>query len=395
MSKSIEEVLEKNLEELKNSGFYKKERVIKTPQGAEIEIENVGNVLNFCANNYLGLSSHPEVIKAAHEGLEKWGFGMSSVRFICGTQEIHKELEYKLAKFLGTEDTILYAACFDANGGVFEPFLDENCAVITDSLNHASIIDGIRLTKAKRFIYNHLDLNDLEDKLKEAKDAKVKIIATDGVFSMDGDYAPLDKLYELKEKYDCILMVDDSHATGFVGKTGRGTPEKFGIYGKVDLITTTFGKALGGAMGGCVSGKKILIEWLRQRSRPYLFSNSLSPIIAHTTSKVIDLLSSTTELRDKLEKNTTLFREEMKKIGFETKEGDHPIVPIMLYDEIIATRMAEELLQEGIFVVGFSYPVVPKGKARIRVQISASHTTENIKKALSSFEKVGKKLKVI
>lgn len=395
MSQKLKEKIIKNLEELKGSGLYKKERIIETPQGAEIEVEGVGKVINFCANNYLGLSSHPEVIKAAHEALEIWGYGMSSVRFICGTQKIHKILEEKVAKFLGTEDTILYAACFDANGGVFEPFVDENSAIITDALNHASIIDGIRLTKAKRFIYNHNDLKDLEEKLKEAKDFPVKIIATDGVFSMDGDYAQLDKLVELKEKYDAILMVDDSHATGFVGKTGRGTHEKFNVMGKVDIITTTFGKALGGAMGGCASGRKELIEWLRQRSRPYLFSNSLTPIIAYTTAKVIDLLSSTTELRDKLEKNTKLFREGMKEAGFDVKEGDHPIVPIMLYDEKIASLMADELLKEGIYVIGFSYPVVPKGKARIRVQLSAMHTEEQIDKAINAFYKVGKNLGVL
>ncbi len=395
MSQFLKEKILKNIEELKESGLYKRERIIKSPQGAEIEVEGVGKVINFCANNYLGLSSHPEVIKAAHEALDIWGYGMSSVRFICGTQKVHKELEEKVANFLGTEDTILYAACFDANGGVFEPFMDENSAIITDALNHASIIDGIRLTKAKRFIYNHCDLKDLEEKLEEVKDFPVKIIATDGVFSMDGDYAILDKLVEIKEKYNAILMVDDSHATGFVGKKGRGTAEKFNVIGKVDLITTTFGKALGGAMGGCVSGRKELIEWLRQRSRPYLFSNSLSPVIAYTTSKVIDLLSSTTDLRDKLEKNTILFRKGMKEKGFDVKEGDHPIVPIMLYDEKIATTMAEELLKEGIYVIGFSYPVVPKGKARIRVQLSANHTEEQIEKAIKSFKKIAKKLGVL
>lgn len=392
MSDKLREKILKNLEELKESGLYKKERIIETPQGAEIEVEGVGKVINFCANNYLGLSSHPEVIKAAHEALEKWGYGMSSVRFICGTQKVHKELEEKVAKFLGTEDTILYAACFDANGGVFEPFVDENCGIFTDALNHASIIDGIRLTKAKRYIFNHGDLEDLKTKLEEGKDIPIKIIATDGVFSMDGDYAQLDKLVEIKEKYGAILMVDDSHATGFVGKRGRGTPEKFNVMGKVDLITTTFGKALGGAMGGCVSGRAELIEWLRQRSRPYLFSNSLSPVIAYTTSKVIDLLSSTTELRDKLEKNTKLFRNGMKEAGFDVKEGDHPIVPIMLYDEKVASKMADELLSEGIYVIGFSYPVVPKGKARIRVQLSAMHTEEQISKAIEAFKKVGKNL---
>lgn len=394
MSKKLKERILKNLQELKESGLYKKERIIETPQGSEIEVEGVGKVINFCANNYLGLSSHPEVIKAAHEALDKWGYGMSSVRFICGTQKIHKILEEKISRFLGTEDTILYAACFDANGGVFEPFVDENSAIFTDELNHASIIDGIRLTKAKRFIYKHNDLKDLENKLKEAKDFSVKIIATDGVFSMDGDYAPLKELVELKEKYEAILIVDDSHATGFVGKTGRGTPEKFNVMGKVDLITTTFGKALGGAMGGCVSGRGELIEWLRQRSRPYIFSNSLSPVIVYTTAKVIDLLSSTTELRNKLEKNTKYFRKEMKKMGFDVKEGDHPIVPIMLYKEKIQSIFADELLAEGIYVVGFSYPVVPKGMARIRVQLSAMHTEEQINKAIEAFTKIGKKLNI-
>lgn len=395
MSKFLIEKLSKEIQGIKEAGLYKKERIILTPQGAEIEVEGVGKVINFCANNYLGLSSHPEVIKAGHQALDIWGYGMSSVRFICGTQKIHKELEEKISKFLGTKNTILYAACFDANGGVFEPFLDENSAIITDELNHASIIDGIRLSKAKRFIYKHLDLNDLEEKLSQAKDFPVKIVATDGVFSMDGDYAQIDKMVELKEKYDSILLVDDSHATGFVGKTGKGTAEKFNVLGKVDLITTTFGKALGGAMGGCVSGREELIEWLRQRSRPYLFSNSLSPVITYTTAKVIDILSSTTDLRDKLEKNTKIFREGMKKAGFDLKEGDHPIVPIMLYDEKIASLMADELLKEGIYVIGFSYPVVPKGKARIRVQLSAMHTEEQIEKAIESFKKVGKKLGVI
>lgn len=395
MSKFLIEKLSKEIQGLKETGLYKNERIILTPQGAEIEVEGVGKVINFCANNYLGLSSHPEVIKASHQALDIWGYGMSSVRFICGTQKIHKELEEKISKFLKTEDTILYAACFDANGGVFEPFLDENSAIITDELNHASIIDGIRLAKAKRYIYKHCDLNDLEEKLNQTKDVPVKIIATDGVFSMDGDYAQIDKMAGLKEKYNAILLVDDSHATGFVGKTGRGTAEKFDVLGKVDLITTTFGKALGGAMGGCVSGRKELIEWLRQRSRPYLFSNSLSPVIAYTTVKVIDILSSTTDLRDKLENNTKIFREGMKKAGFDLKEGDHPIVPIMLYDEKIASLMADELLKEGIYVIGFSYPVVPKGKARIRVQLSAMHTEEQIEKAINSFKKVGKDLGVL
>ncbi|HFE52525.1 MAG TPA: glycine C-acetyltransferase [Bacteroidetes bacterium] len=388
--------LRKTLDELKESGLYKEERILTSPQGPEIRVKGrEGTVLNFCANNYLGLSSHPKVIKAAHETLDRWGFGLSSVRFIVGTQEIHKILEQKMSEFLGTDDTILYAACFDANGGVFEPFLDKESAVITDELNHASIIDGIRLTKAQRFIYKHSDMDDLEAKLKEAQGAKLRMIATDGVFSMDGDIARLDVICDLAEKYDALVMVDDSHATGFIGKTGRGTPEYWGVEGRVDLITTTFGKALGGSSGGCTSGRAELIEWLRQRSRPYLFSNTLSPVVVGATIAVLDMLSETTELRDKLERNTRYFRSEMTKAGFDIKPGEHPIVPIMLYDEKLAHDMARQLLDEDIYVIGFSYPVVPKGQARIRVQISAAHEQHHLDKAIEAFTKVGKRLGVI
>ncbi len=388
--------LRQTLDELKETGLYKDERVLTTPQGPEIRVKGrEGVVLNFCANNYLGLSSHPKVIEAAHRALEEWGFGLSSVRFICGTQEIHKILERKVSEFLGMDDTILYAACFDANGGVFEPFLDKDCAVLTDELNHASIIDGIRLTKAQRFIYKHSDMNDLEDKLKQAQGAKRRMIATDGVFSMDGDLARVDIICELAEKYDALVMVDDSHATGFVGKTGRGTHEYWGVEGRVDIITTTFGKALGGASGGCISGRGELIEWLRQRSRPYLFSNTLSPVVVGATIAVLDMLSETTELRDKLARNTAYFREQMTAAGFDIKPGDHPIVPIMLYDEKLAHDMARDLLDEGIYVIGFSYPVVPRGQARIRVQISAAHEKHHLDRAIEAFTKVGKKLGVI
>lgn len=395
MYSKIRKNLTTELQDIKNAGLYKDERIIMGPQGVEIKVKTGQEVINFCANNYLGLSSHPRVIEAAHKTLDEWGFGMSSVRFICGTQNIHKILEKKVSEFLGTDDTILYAACFDANGGVFEPFLDADCAVITDALNHASIIDGIRMTKAQRFIYNHSDMNDLEEKLKQAQSAKYRMIATDGVFSMDGDIAKLDEICDLSEKYDALVMVDDSHASGFIGKTGRGTPEYCGVMGQVDLITTTFGKALGGASGGCTSGRKELIEMLRQKSRPYLFSNTLSPVVAGATIAVLDLLSETTELRDKLEFNTKYFREKMTAAGFEIKAGIHPIVPIMLYEAKLAQDMARELLNEGIYVIGFSYPVVPKGQARIRVQISAAHETSHLDKAVAAFQKIGKKLNVI
>ncbi len=391
---AIKQDLLKQLQEIRDAGLYKHERVIVSPQGAEITVVG-GKVLNFCANNYLGLANHPRVMEAAHKTLERWGYGMSSVRFICGTLEIHKELERKVSAFLGTDDTILYAACFDANGGVFEPFMTQECAIITDALNHASIIDGIRLTKAQRLIYQHADMKDLEEKLMQASSARYRLIATDGVFSMDGDVANLPEICSLAEKYDALVMVDDSHATGFMGKTGRGTAEHCGVMGRVDLITTTFGKALGGAMGGCVSGRQEMIEFLRQKSRPYLFSNTLAPVVVGTTIAVLDMLSETTSLRDKLEANTHYFRTQMTEAGFDIKPGVHPIVPIMLYDEKLAHTMADALLQEGIYVIGFSYPVVPKGLARIRVQISAAHEKEHLDQAIAAFTKVGKALNVI
>lgn len=383
------------LQSLRDAALYKEERVIMGPQGIHIKVKGGEEVINFCANNYLGLSSHPKVIAAAHKALDEWGYGMSSVRFICGTQELHKQLEAKVSQFLRTDDTILYAACFDANGGVFEPFLDKECAIITDALNHASIIDGVRLTKANRLIYQHSDMTDLEEKLKESGNAKYRLIATDGVFSMDGDIAKLEEICQLAEKYDALVMVDDSHATGFMGKSGRGTIEYCGIEGRVDIITTTFGKALGGASGGCASGRKEMIEWLRQKSRPYLFSNTLAPVVVGATIAVLDMLSETTALRDKLAQNTAYFRQKMTKTGFDIKPGIHPIVPIMLYEEKLAYTMAAELLKKGIYVIGFSYPVVPKGSARIRVQISAAHEKEDLDKAITAFRQVGKVLGVL
>jgi len=394
MYTKMKDFLNRELTGIREAGLYKEERVIQSPQGASIEVKGQ-EVLNFCANNYLGLSSHPKVIEAAHRTLDEWGFGMSSVRFICGTQEIHKKLERKLADFLRMDDAILYAACFDANGGVFEPFLTEDCAVITDALNHASIIDGIRLTKAKRFIYQHADMNDLETKLKEAQSSKFRMVATDGVFSMDGDIAKLNEICELAERYDALVMVDDSHASGFIGKTGRGTPEYCGVEGRVDLITTTFGKALGGASGGATIGHQEMIDLLRQRSRPYLFSNTLAPAVAGATIAVLDLLSETTELRDKLEANTKYFREGMSRLGYEIRPGVHPIVPIMLYEAKPAVELASRLLEQGIYVIAFSYPVVPKGQARIRVQISAAHEKEHLDRALEAFGKVGKELGIL
>jgi glycine C-acetyltransferase len=382
------------LQEIRDAGMYKYERVILGPQGARIQVQG-RQVLNFCANNYLGLASQPQVIEAAHKTLDAWGYGMSSVRFICGTQDIHKQLEKKVSQFLGMDETILYAACFDANGGVFEPLLDQECAVITDALNHASLIDGIRLTKAARFIYRHADMEDLEAKLKEAQTTKRRLIATDGVFSMDGDIAKLPQICALAEKYNALVLVDDSHATGFVGPTGRGTHEFHGVMGRVDLITTTFGKALGGASGGCVSGRKEMIEFLRQKSRPYLFSNTLAPVVVGATIAVLDLLSETTELRDKLEANSAFFRREMTELGFDIKTGSHPITPIMLYDEKRAVQTADALLQEGIYVIGFCHPVVPKGQARIRVQISAAHEKEDLEQAVRAFAKVGRSLNII
>lgn len=387
--------LRDQLSSIRENGLYKEERVIASPQGASIRLTNGKEVLNFCANNYLGLSSHPKVIEAAKRGLDERGYGMSSVRFICGTQDIHKELEAKISKFLHTDDTILYVACFDANGGVFEPLLTEEDAIISDALNHASIIDGIRGSKATRYRYNHGDMKDLEDQLKSASGTRYRMIATDGVFSMDGDIAKLDDICNLAEKYDALVMVDDSHATGFVGKTGRGSIEYRNVIGRVDLVTSTLGKAAGGASGGFTSGRKEIIEFLRQRSRPYLFSNTLPPSIVNAAIAVFDLLESTTELRDKLEQNTIYFRTEMTKRGFQITPGEHPIVPIMLYEAKLATDFASQLLDEGIYVIGFSYPVVPKGQARIRVQLSAAHEKQHLDKAIAAFEKIGKKLGVL
>ncbi len=383
------------LQSIKDAGLWKEERIITSPQDAVVTLADGRKVINFCANNYLGLANHPKVKEAAKKALDKYSYGMASVRFICGTLDIHKELERKLADFLGMEDAILYVACFDANGGLFEPFFNsEDAAIITDELNHASIIDGIRLAKkAMRLIYKHSDMADLEEKLKQAQDKKYKIIATDGVFSMDGDMAKLDEIVPLAEKYGALVMVDDSHATGFIGKTGRGTFEHFGV--KVDIITSTLGKALGGANGGFTAGPKELIDMLRQRSRPYLFSNTLAPSIVAASIAVLDMLSETTELRDRLEENTKYFRKGIEQLGLDVKPGEHPITPIMLYEGKLANDFARDLLDEGIYVVGFSYPVVPKGQARIRVQISAAHTREHLDRALAAFEKIGKKYGLI
>jgi glycine C-acetyltransferase len=397
MYNQFKPVLTKELASIKEAGLYKKERIITSPQAAEITIEGGKTVLNFCANNYLGLSSHPKVIEAAKAAIDSHGFGLSSVRFICGTQDIHKILEEKISTFLGTEDTILYAAAFDANGGVFEPLFGEKDAIISDSLNHASIIDGVRLTKSMRYRYEHNSMEDLETKLKEAiaAGAQQKIIVTDGAFSMDGTIAQLDKIVELAEKYEALVMSDECHSTGFLGKTGRGVHELKGVMGKVDIITGTLGKALGGASGGFTSGKKEIIDLLRQRSRPYLFSNTLAPSITGASIAVFDLLSQTTELRDQLETNTQYFREKITEAGFDIKPGTHPIVPIMLYDAVVSQTMAEKLLEKGIYVIGFYYPVVAKGQARIRVQISAAHTREHLDKAIQAFTEVGKELGVI
>jgi glycine C-acetyltransferase len=383
--------LESELDQIRESGLYKSERVIATPQGARITVVGGREVLNFCANNYLGLSNDPRVTQAAAASYEKWGYGLSSVRFICGTQQLHKELEERLTAFLGTEDTILYSSCFDANGGLFEALLGPDDAIISDELNHASIIDGVRLCKAKRFVFRNCDMDDLEARLKEASDARHRMIATDGVFSMDGSIAKLDGICDLAEKYDALVMFDDSHATGFVGKTGRGTHEYRGVMDRVDIITSTLGKALGGATGGFTTGRREIVELLRQRSRPYLFSNSLAPAVVATSLAVLDILSGSTELRDRLEANTKAFRAGMQDRGFDIPEGDHPIVPIMLGDARLATEMADMLLEEGIYVIGFSYPVVPKGKARIRVQISAAHTDEDIELAMNAFATVREK----
>jgi len=382
------------LQEIRQAGLFKDERVILTPQGSDIKVKE-GEVINFCANNYLGLSNHPKLVAAAKEGLEKYGYGMSSVRFICGTQDIHKTLEKEIATFLGTDDTILYSSCFDANGGLFETLLDAECAIISDALNHASVIDGIRLCKAERKVYQHGDMADLEARLKETQNARIRMIATDGGFSMDGDLAKLDQICDLADKYEAIVMVDDSHCTGFIGKTGRGTAEQFGVQARVDIITSTMGKAMGGASGGFTSGRQALIDILRQRSRPYLFSNTLAPSIAYTAVAAFRMLRETTELRDTLEKNTKYFRAEMMAKGFDIKPGFHPIIPIMLGDAKLAHDVARDLLAEGIYVIGFSYPVVPKGKARIRVQISAAHSKQQLDKAIAAFAKIGKKYGVI
>jgi len=390
----LKDNLRAELENIRNAGLYKEERVILSPQEAEIKVKD-GEVINFCANNYLGLSNHPRLVEAAKRALEKYGYGMSSVRFICGTQDIHKELERQLSNFLGTDDTILYSSCFDANGGLFETLLDAECTVLSDELNHASIIDGIRLCKAERRRFKHIDMEDLESHLKETQDRKLRLIATDGVFSMDGDVAKLPEICDLAEKYDGLVMVDDSHATGFMGKTGKGSFEYCGVEGRVDIITSTLGKAMGGASGGFTSGRKEIIDILRQRSRPYLFSNTLAPAIAYTAIEGVKMLKETSELRDRLEKNTTYFRQELKARGFQIKEGIHPIIPIMLGEAKLAVEMARDLLDERIYVIAFSYPVVPRGQARIRVQISAAHTREHLDKALDAFTKVGEKYGVI
>ena len=397
MYKTIKQHLKQELENIKEQGLFKEERIIVSSQGAEITLETGQTVLNFCANNYLGLANHPEVIQAAKDTMDTHGFGMASVRFICGTQDIHKKLEQKIASFYQTEDTILYAAAFDANGGVFEPLLTDQDAIISDSLNHASIIDGVRLCKAKRFRYKNNDMQDLEAQLKAASDseARFKIIVTDGVFSMDGLVAPLDKICDLAEKYDALVMIDECHAAGFIGKTGIGTLEEKNVLGRIDIITGTLGKALGGGMGGYTTGKKEIIEMLRQRSRPYLFSNSLAPALVGASIKVFDLLSNDTSLRDKLEENTTYFKKSLQSLGFDIIDGDSAIVPVMLYDAKLAQKMANMLLDEGIYVIGFFFPVVPREKARIRVQLSAAHERHHLDMAIQAFKKVGNDLNII
>ncbi len=395
MYNTLKPVLEQELAEIEKAGLYKRERIITSPQGADITVQGGKHVINFCANNYLGLSNHPKVIAAAKEALDTHGYGMSSVRFICGTQDIHKELEKKIAEFLGTEDTILYAAAFDANGGVFEPLFNEQDAIISDELNHASIIDGVRLCKAQRQRYKHDDMADLEEKLKATETCRHRIIVTDGAFSMDGTIAQLDKICALAEKYNALVMIDESHCSGFMGKTGRGTHEHHHVMGKIDIITGTLGKALGGASGGFTSGRKEIIDMLRQRSRPYLFSNTLAPSITGASIAVLNMLSETTGLRDKLERNTQYFRQKMTAAGFDIKPGVHPIVPVMLYDAKLAQAFAAKMLEEGIYVIGFYYPVVPQGKARIRVQLSAAHEQEHLDKAIAAFSKVGKELGVL
>jgi glycine C-acetyltransferase len=397
MYATLQPVLQKEIEAIKEAGLYKKERIIVTPQAADIKTADGKELVNFCANNYLGLSSHPRIVQAAKDAIDSHGFGMSSVRFICGTQDIHKELEKKIAEFLGTEDTILYAAAFDANGGVFEPLFGAEDAIISDELNHASIIDGVRLCKAMRYRYKHNNMEDLEKQLQDARQAGAKqiVIVTDGAFSMDGTIAQLNKICDLADKYQALVMTDECHSTGFLGKTGRGVPEHCGVMGRVDIITGTLGKALGGALGGFTSGRKEIIEMLRQRSRPYLFSNTLAPAIVGASIEVFNVLSETTELRDKLEHNTQYFRKEMTAAGFDIKPGVHPIVPIMLYDAPLAQKFAEKLLDKGIYVIGFFYPVVAKGQARIRVQISAAHEQHHLDKAIAGFVSVGKELGVL
>jgi glycine C-acetyltransferase len=395
MYKTLQPALQQELEQIETDGLYKRERIIVTPQGADIKVSTGQEVVNFCANNYLGLASDPRVIEASKKAVDQYGYGMASVRFICGTQTVHKDLEAKLSEFLGMEDTILYAAAFDANGGVFEPLFNDQDAIISDELNHASIIDGVRLCKAQRFRYKHSDMADLEAQLKLAVDCRHRIIVTDGAFSMDGTIAPLDQICDLADKYEALVMIDDSHCSGFMGKTGRGTHEHWDVMDRVDIITGTLGKALGGASGGFTSGKKEIIDMLRQRSRPYLFSNTLAPSIAGASIAVLDLLSETTELRDKLEHNTMYFREKMTEAGFDIKAGVHPIVPVMLYDANLAQTFAAKMLDEGIYVIGFYYPVVPKGKARIRVQLSAAHEQHHLDKAIAAFTKIGKELGVI
>lgn len=395
MYNTLKPVLQQELAAIEEAGLYKKERVITSPQGADITVQGGKQVINFCANNYLGLSGDQRVIEAAKKAMDTHGYGLSSVRFICGTQDIHKELEKKIAEFLGTEDTILYAAAFDANGGVFEPLFDAQDAIISDELNHASIIDGVRLCKAQRYRYKHDDMADLEAKLQESANLRHRIIVTDGAFSMDGTIAQLDKICELAEKYNALVMIDESHCSGFIGKTGRGTHEHHNVMGKIDIITGTLGKALGGASGGFTSGRKEIIDMLRQRSRPYLFSNTLAPAITGASIAVLDMLSETTQLRDKLESNTQYFRKAMTDAGFDIKPGVHPIVPVMLYDAKLAQEFAAKMLDEGIYVIGFYYPVVPQGKARIRVQISAAHDQHHLDKAIAAFTKVGKELGVL
>ncbi|NQU88606.1 MAG: glycine C-acetyltransferase [Mariniphaga sp.] len=391
----VKQDLQKTLGELKEQGLFKSERIITSSQSSEINVSSGETVLNFCANNYLGLANNPEVVKAAQDIMNDWGFGLSSVRFICGTQQIHKDLEEKVSEFLGTEDTILYCACFDANGGVFEPLLGPDSAIISDELNHASIIDGVRLCKAQRFRYKHSNMEELEKCLQESQGAKYRIIVTDGVFSMDGDIVKLPEIVALADKYDALVMVDDSHATGYIGKTGRGTAEHYDLLGKIDIITTTFGKAMGGGNGGCTSGRKEIIEMLRQRSRPYLFSNTLAPATVGATLKVIEMLTGSDDLPSKTMANADRFRSKMEAAGFDLVKGDTAIVPVMIYNELLAVKFADELLKEGVYVIGFCYPVVPKGKARIRVQLSAAHTFEQIDKAVDAFIKCGKELGII